>query len=52
MIDTETRICPNCKAEYKDKNVTICLKCGYPTIKKVINKSIKKDVRIETPLGE
>jgi len=48
MVNKEMRICPNCKAIYKDKNVTVCLKCGYPTVKRVMTKGVK----VETPMGK
>jgi len=48
MIRNNTRICPNCKTEYKNVNMTICIKCGYPTIEKVITKG----ENIENTLGK
>ena len=39
----EKRICPNCKAEYEEQNITICKKCGYVTIRKVITKGFEKN---------
>ena len=48
MIKNKGRICPNCQTEYKNANITICLKCGYPTIEKVITKG----ENIEDTLGE
>lgn len=42
------RICSNCGAVYKEKNVTICKKCGHVTGPKVVTKGVKN----ETPLGE
>ena len=49
ITKNEKRICPHCKAEYEGQNVTICKKCGYVTIKKVITKGVANR---ETPMGQ
>ena len=55
MIKKGVKICLNCKAIYKDKNATICTKCGHATIDKIItkevSKTVTKDVRSENSLG-
>jgi|GEM_PF-4339114 len=43
MINKGVRICPNCKTVYRDKNVTICKKCGHATIERIITKEVRSD---------
>lgn len=43
MISGESRYCPNCKAVYKSKSITICLKCGHPTEKKLVTKGANRE---------
>ena len=55
MINNKGRFCPNCKTVYESDNVTICLKCGYPTHAKVVTKGeINADILGEQlrPEGE
>ena len=46
MINTKGRICPSCKKVYKDDKITVCLKCGHPTIERVMTKGMKSEVTL------